>query len=149
MAPGLPATIVIRHPKERVRKCSAYPLRHRPDFLFLPYPPSAPLDLTDYVRLAPEGPPLSLADAGCGLLVLDGSWRWAEVMTRRFEDVPPRSLRGYQTVYPRVSKRYPDPAGGLASVEAIYLAYYILGRPLDGLLDHYHWRDEFLRANAL
>jgi hypothetical protein len=34
-------------------------------------------------------------------------------------------------------------------VEALYLAYHILGRPTDGLLDSYRWAEEFLRANAL
>jgi ribosome biogenesis protein Tsr3 len=42
-----------------------------------------------------------------------------------------------------------DPDNGLASVEALYLAYHILGRPTDGLLDQYHWGEEFLRLNSL
>ena len=41
----------------------------------------------------------------------------------------------------------PDPACGLASIEAIYLARLILGSPVDGILDQYYWRDEFLRLN--
>ena len=104
-------------------------------------------DLSHYVRLAPEGPALTAADADRGLLVLDGSWRWAEVMTRSFAHVPPRSLRGFRTAYPRVSKLFHDPDHGLATVEALYIAYRILGRSTEGLLDHYYWREEFLRAN--
>jgi hypothetical protein len=42
-----------------------------------------------------------------------------------------------------------DPDNGLASIEALYLAYHILGRPTAGLLDHYHWADAFLEANGL
>ena len=70
-------------------------------------------------------------------------------MTRDFADVPPRSLSGYRTAYPRASKRGTDPDNGLASVEALFLAHHILGRPTAGLLDHYRWADEFLRLNGL
>src|SRR5687767_14184684 len=99
----LPSTIIVRHPRERPSKCSVWPLRHRPDLVFIDYPPKEMPDLTNYVRLAPDGPPLSTADASSGLLVLDGSWRWAGVMTKMFAAVPPRSLSGYHTAYPRVS----------------------------------------------
>lgn len=144
-----PPTIVVRHPKENPRKCTILPLRDRPDLLILRHPVKNPPDLTRYVRLAAEGPELTAADAGAGLLLLDGSWRWADAMTRDFLHVPPRSLRGYQTAYPRVSKQGTDPDNGLATVEALFLAYRILGRPTDGLLDHYHWAAEFLRLNRL
>jgi len=36
----------------------------------------------------------------------------------------------------------------LASIEALYAAYRLLGRDTNGLLDHYRWADEFLRLNA-
>ena len=70
-------------------------------------------------------------------------------MTRDFLDVPPRSLHGWRTAYPRVSKLGTDPDNGLASIEALFLAYHLLGRPTVGLLDHYHWAEDFLRANNL
>ena len=69
-------------------------------------------------------------------------------MERAFQEVPPRSLHGYRTAYPRVSKLGTDPDNGLASVEALYLAYHLLGRPTAGLLDHYRWAVEFLRLNG-
>jgi pre-rRNA-processing protein TSR3 len=144
-----PLTVIVRHPRERPSKCSVYPLRDHPGLIFLEYPLAAPPGLDGYVRLAVEGPALSAADAACGLLILDGSWRWTEVMTKAFAFVPPRSLQGYRTAYPRVSKLYVDPAEGLATVEALYLAHHLLGRPTAGLLDHYHWRAEFLRLNGL
>jgi len=144
-----PITVVVRHPRERPQKCSILPLLGRPDLLFLDYPPKELPDLTGYIRLAPEGPPLTAADAPHGLLILDGSWRWTETMTRHFAAVPPRSLQDFRTAYPRVSKMYDDPAGGLATVEALFLAHHILGRPTTGLLQHYRWGDEFLRLNGL
>jgi pre-rRNA-processing protein TSR3 len=148
MIHSTPPTVVVRHPKENPRKCSILPLADRPDILLLKHPVARPPDLTGYVRLAAEGPELSAADAGSGLLLLDSSWRWAGVMERDFADVPPRSLHGYQTAYPRMSKRGTDPDNGLASVEALFVAYYVLGRPTQGLLDHYRWAEEFLRRNG-
>jgi pre-rRNA-processing protein TSR3 len=144
-----PPTVIVRHTHENPRKCSVLPLRGRPDVRFLTYPVSDHPALEGYVRLAAEGPPLSPADADKGILLLDGSWRWAAAMTRDFLDVPARSLHGWRTAYPRVSKLGTDPDNGLASIEALFLAYHILGRPTAGLLDHYHWAARFLEVNGL
>ena len=51
---------------------------------------------------------------------------------------------GISTAYPRVSRNFPDPDGGLASVEALYVALRILDDDDPSILDGYHWRDEFL-----
>src|SRR5207253_4459869 len=109
-----------------------------------PYPSNVLPDLSDYVRLAVEGEDLSSRDKDRGILLLDASWRWAEKMNRDFAQVPARALRGYKTAYPRRSKRGTDPDYGLASIEALFLAYRILERPTEGLLDHYRWAREFL-----
>jgi predicted metal-dependent hydrolase/ribosome biogenesis protein Tsr3 len=144
----LPPTIIVRHTHENPKKCSVVPLRGRPDVVFLTYPVKERPSLEDYVRLAAEGPPLSAEDADKGILLLDGSWRWAAAMTRDFQDVPARSLSGWQTAYPRVSRLGTDPDNGLASIEAMYVAYHLLGRPTHGLLDHYHWAETFLHTNG-
>ena len=162
-----PRTVIVRDSRENPKKCSILPLRGRPDLEFLTYPANFPPpslnqrgilntnpesrlpDLNAYVCLAAEGPELSPKDAGSGLLLLDGSWRRAEGMIRAFQHVPPPSLKGYHTAYPRVSKKGTDPANDLATVEALFLAYRILGRPTAGLLDHYRWAEEFLRLNGL
>lgn len=144
-----PNTIIVRHPRENPKKCTILPLQGRVDIQIFTYPSSEIQPLDDYIRLAAEGPPLSSADRACGLLLLDGSWRSASRMIRHFESVPPRSLSGWKTAYPRVSKLGTDPDNGLASIEALYIAYHILGRPTDGLLDHYHWAAQFLELNDL
>ncbi len=144
-----PLTVIVRHEAENRKKCSIWPLRGRADLVILPYPVRHRPDLTGYIRLAAEGPELSPADSTAGVLLLDGSWRWAASMERDFADVAPRSLHGYRTAYPRVSKLGTDPDNGLASVEALYLAYRILGRDTTGLLDHFRWAEEFLRVNGL
>ena len=144
-----PPTAIVRDRRENTRKCSVWPLRGRADLIFLDYPPAERPDLTGYLRLAADGPALSMADAGRGILLLDGSWRRADAMTRDFADVEPRSLSGWKTAYPRVSKLGTDPNNGLASVEALYIACHLLGLPTAGLLDHYRWAEAFLAANGL
>ena len=142
-------TIIVRHPKENPKKCSVMPLKGRDDVIFLKYPARIVPPLDGYIRLAAEGPELSAADAACGVLLLDGSWRWAEAMEKAFAHVPPRALHGWKTAYPRVSKLGTDPGNGLASIEALYLAHHILGRPTARLLDAYRWGAQFLELNQL
>src|SRR5437867_404986 len=97
-----PPTILLVHPKENRAKCSLEPLRGRPDLCYVSYSPRRPLELTGYVRLSVDGPSLSAADADRGLLLIDGSWRHAARMHAHFAAVPPRSLHGFRTAYPRV-----------------------------------------------
>ncbi len=143
-----PLTIIVRHPKENPKKCSVLPLKGRADVQLFTYPAADLPSLAGYVRLAADGPKLSAADADSGILLLDGSWRWATKMIASFDAVPARSLSGWQTAYPRVSKLGTDPANGLSSIEALFIAHHLLGRPTDGLLDHYRWADEFLEING-
>jgi pre-rRNA-processing protein TSR3 len=144
---GFPPTIIVVHPRERRSKCTVEPLRGRKDFIFWTFPEMGAEPLDGYVRLGIGGPVLSTADGDRGLLVLDGTWRLADRMEKFFRDVPIRSLPTVKTAYPRASYVYPDPAGGLATIEAIFAAYRILGRPCAGLLDGYHWAAEFVAAN--
>lgn len=146
---SFPPTVIVVHPKERRKKCTVEPLRGRDGFVFHKFPSRGPESLDGYVQLGFGGPLLSSRDADCGLLVLDGTWRFADVMQRDYEEIPVRSLPDWKTAYPRVSKTFDNPPAGLATIEAIYVAYSILGRSTTGLLDHYHWADEFLRLNGV
>jgi pre-rRNA-processing protein TSR3 len=142
-----PPTIIVVHPKERRTKCTVQHLRGDPRFEFHRFP-SQPANLDGYVRLGLEGPPLSVADVNCGLLVLDGTWRWVEQMAPAFGNVPVRSLPNLQTAYPRTSKLFSDPAAGLATIEALYAALSMLRRDTTGLWGGYLWAKEFLRRNS-
>lgn len=142
-----PPTIIVVHPKERRAKCTVRPLRPRADFRFCNYP-RVPAIPPGYVRLGLGGPVLSAADTRAGLLFLDGTWRWAERMEGLVADVPVRTLPPLVTAYPRVSKVSEDPASGLATIEAVYAAFRLLGRSTEGLLDQYHWAEGFLARNA-
>ena len=143
-----PPTIIVVHPTERRQKCSVEPLRGRDGFVFWKFPRPGPEPLEGYVRLGLGGPLLTREDAPRGLLVLDGTWRRVAAMAAMFAHVPVRSLPPWQTAYPRVSKLYEDPAEGLATIEALFAAYHVLGRDTTGLLESYHWAAEFLRRNA-
>ena len=144
-----PPTVIVVHPRENRKKCSVEPLRGRPGFEFSQFRSNSPATLPEgqYVRLGIGGPVLSPADNHLGLLVLDGTWRWAEAMEAQYQHVPVRSLPPWKTAYPRVSKVFEDPATGLATIEAIWLAYWCLGRDTTGLLDQYHWGAHFLELN--
>jgi pre-rRNA-processing protein TSR3 len=91
---------------------------------------------------------LTPSDAERGLVILDGTWRYAATMERDYADIPVRSLGPWQTAYPRTSKLFEDPAAGLATIEALVAAYLQMGRTIDGLLDHYQWRERFLELNC-
>lgn len=147
-----PPTIIIRHRKENLKKCSLRGLESRDDLHFFRYPTDPLPPVEGYMMLALDAPPLTAADHECGLLLIDGTWRHAERMTAWVEgkaSLMKRSLPAEcRTAYPRRQEDCPDPERGLASVEALYLAYTLLGRHTEGLLDHYYWRDEFLRING-
>ena len=67
---------------------------------------------------------------------------------RRIDGQPlRRRVPALRTAYPRASKVFADPAQGLASVEALYAALWILGQPRPELLEGYRWRAEFLALN--
>lgn len=144
------AVTVIRHANERLSKCSLTPLHGRPEITFLTAQGDMRFDATGFVVLAVDAPVLSAADAGHPLLLLDSTWRLLPKLMRRLDGQPLfRSLpAGARTAYPRASKTVPDPHGGLASVEALYLARKILGDDDVSLLDGYRWRDTFLAGLA-
>ncbi len=140
-------TEIVVHPKEKLSKCSAWPLRNQPGFVFRKFPGESIQDRSNLIRLDPGGRPIEICDANHNLLVLDATWRYAQQMAVEYQDVPARSLGPWKTAYPRKSKLYADPDGGLATVEAIYAAFLELERNPHGILDNYQWRDEFLEIN--
>lgn len=142
-----PPTIIIRSRKEKKHKCTIWPLKDRDDLILIHHPARYWPPLEEYFRLCEHGPPLTDADADRGIVLLDSSWRRVTGMLTDISHLPTRSLNGYQTAFPRTSRLGTDPDNGLASVEALYLAYRILERSTDGLLDHYLWANDFLQKN--
>ena len=143
-----PQVLIIVRRGEDPDKCNVRHLRGTPGLVFLPYPQRQKPDLSRHLLLAPGAPPLSSADAGRPLLLLDASWRHAEKMRKAVEPVETRSIPpGWRTAYPRRSKIHEDPAPGLATVEALFAALCVLGCRDDTLLRFYPWRDAFLELN--
>lgn len=145
-------TIILRHHRENLKKCSLRGLETRCDYQFFTYPNDALPDLSHYFLLTLDAPPLSETDREMGIFLIDGTWRYAEVMERQLpkphlfqrRSLPP----GFQTAYPRKQTLCPEPSRGLASVEALFVAHSFLGRSTAGLLDNFHWKDDFLKKNA-
>ena len=146
-------TLILRHQRENLKKCSLRGLEKTPGFHFLTYPTSCLPDLSDYVLLALDGEPLTSEDAQSGLFLLDATWRYAAkmhafVLKQHGKSMKTRSIpSGYKTAYPRCQPDCPDPEAGLASIEALYVAYKITGRDTTGLLDNYYWTEQFLSLN--
>ena len=141
-------TTVIRHPRERIAKCSLRGLHGRTEMTFLRAAKGYTFDATGFTLLAVDARPLTAADAERPLLLLDSTWRWLPWLRECLMGSPVcRSVPAHvRTVYPRVSRVFEDPRGGLASVEALYVARRILGDDDPSLLDGYHWKDQFLAA---
>ncbi len=146
-----PKTIIIRHRRENLKKCSLSSLETRSDMLFCTYPNPQLPPLSSYIVLKVGAPPLSKDDQNYGILLLDATWRLAQKMEKETAlPIEERSLPShFRTAYPRRQTECPDPEKGLASIEALFLSYHILGRPTNGLLDNYYWKEQFLALNQL
>lgn len=147
-----PTTYILRHRRENLKKCSLRGLEGRQDIKFFTYPQAELPNLSNYILLAIDAPPLTAADANRGIFLLDATWRYATKMLQFVDHqqvIEKRSIpQGFRTAYPRRQDDCPDPEKGLASVEALYIAYMTLGRNTQGLLDFYHWKEEFLAGLA-
>jgi len=146
-------TSVIRHQKERRSKCSLTALEKREDIIFYKAKQNWSFDVTGFTVLALGAIELSVADAKRPLLLLDSTWRLLpQLKACLYGSSVSRTLPAVSTAYPRVSKLAEDPLGGLASIEALYLAKLVLGERDDSILESYYWREEFkdnLRARHL
>ncbi len=143
-----PDVLILRDPRESTKKCSLTPLRGSSGIVFVDYHHQRRIDAAGRVLLTPDGEPLGAADAGRGLLLIDCSWRRVPTLLRAVDGDPlPRRLPPLRTAYPRKSALFPDPARGLASLEALYAALALLGRPRPARLEGYRWSPDFLRLN--
>ncbi len=106
---------------------------------------------SNYLLLDLDGPELTVDDAESGLILVDATWRLAEKIVRQvvpLQHVARRRLpHGIQTAYPRRQDDCPDQTAGLASIEALYAAYCLMGKEAEFLLERYHWKDLFLEKN--
>ena len=138
--------VVIRHPKERKSKCTLAPLHKQTGITFFNAHDSFRFDATGYILLTLDAPLLTRQDSGHPILILDSTWRLIPQLESCIVGNPlRRTLPGnIITAYPRISKIFKDPEGGLASIEALYVAMKIVGEDNKTLLNAYHWKEQFL-----
>jgi pre-rRNA-processing protein TSR3 len=154
--------LIVRDHRENVRKCTLSSLEGTPGVSFIRASPRAgplaDLETGPGILLDVNGPCLAPPDArfledGGRLIILDSTWARLPSLHRRLALPDPsrialRSLpRGIVTAYPRVSKVREDPRAGLASIEALFAALFILGSPRPDFLAGYRWAEEFLGAS--
>lgn len=146
-------TIILRHRKENLKKCTLHGLESRKDMQFYSYPNDRLPPLSNYILLTLDAPPLSSKDRDHGLFIIDGTWRYAAVMEKQIPDKSSFILRSipneFRTAYPRKQTGCPDSERGLASLEALFIAHVILGKETEGLLSHYYFGKEFLEKNQI
>ncbi|HYC54351.1 MAG TPA: methyltransferase [Candidatus Binatia bacterium] len=141
---------------EKPAKCSILPLAYRADVRIVRFDRRRTLPtLTGSLLLHPDGMPLNeiaVTDAETTVLcAIDCNWRRLAPIIARLDAPQARHVRipdGFRTAYPRRNKQDLDPASGLATVEALFVAAAFLGVWDETLLDEYPMRGEFLRINA-
>ena len=71
-------TIILRHRKENLKKCSLRGLEKRDDMKFYTYPQQMDFSLDGYVMLYLDenAPELSINDLSKGLFFLDSTWSY-------------------------------------------------------------------------
>jgi pre-rRNA-processing protein TSR3 len=148
-----PTTVILRHARENLKKCSLSGLEKREDLRFYTYPKDPLPDISSYILLKVGAPPLTNADKDKGLFLIDGTWQLATVMEAQIpapikKTLIERSLPDhFRTAYPRRQTKCPDPEKGLSSLEALYISLSILERPTEGILNHYYWAELFFQKN--
>ncbi len=143
-------TIIWRHKKENLKKCSLSGLENRADLYFFSYPKDHLPNLDNYLLLSLEGiKELSIKDAKRGLFLIDATWRYAQSMQQKLGLCLQKRRLPYnlKTAYPRKQTLCSDPAKGLSSIEALFMAHLILHKSTVGLLDRYYWKEIFLQKN--
>jgi pre-rRNA-processing protein TSR3 len=140
--------LILRDPKESKKKCSLTPLAGREGVTFRTYHPDRRIDAGGRILLDPNGEPFTEADRGIPIFLIDCAWRRVPTLSRTVDgEMLRRRLPNLVTAYPRKSNFFEDPVRGLASIEALYAASFLVGAARPDLLDAYYWREEFLQLN--
>jgi pre-rRNA-processing protein TSR3 len=143
-------TIILRHRKENLKKCSLKGLETRSDLIFLTYPQDILPNLSSYILLTLNAPTLTIDDQEKGLFLVDATWRYADLIIKSLPNIEKRSLPShFKTAYPRKQTSCSNPEVGLASIEALFLAHLITNKNTENLLSIYYWKEDFLLKNKL
>lgn len=138
---------------ENPRKCTIQPLKGREDFSFRYFSGNKPIaPFTADCLLHIDGECLSKLSRGSlkSLALIDCTWKKVPGVLQRLPQPLPRLVRmpdGFVTAYARKNKQGEDPDGGLATIEALFIAAAFMGCWDETLLDKYYFKDAFLEAN--
>ena len=139
---------------EKPNKCTILPLINRSDFkIYRPGRNQVIGPLSGDLLLHPDGELLHemKIDDVKRLSVIDSNWKLLPMLLGRVALPLPKLARipdGFLTAYPRRSKLNTDPDGGLATIEAIFIAAAFFGVWDETLFNKYHFGKEFLTINA-
>lgn len=152
--------ILIDH-SETSNKCTILPLAYRSDFKITKFPrqtSSKPpeLHLHSELLLHPAGHPINEYAAAHGpfngsIAAIDSIWRRLDPIMQAVAKPLPTLVglpSGFVTAYPRVSRHDFDPEGGLATIEALFIAAALVGHWDESLLSEYFFGQKFLELNA-
>lgn len=146
-----PKTIIFRHRRENLKKCSLKGLENRHDMQFFTYPKDHFFDVNNYVLLTLDGKEISEEDENMGIFLIDGTWKYAQKMLNNLPESVLKNKRSIpkiiKTAYPRRQTLCPSPEEGLSSIEALYIAYLITKKDPANMLDHYYWKNDFIKKN--
>lgn len=161
--PRLRHEVLVDH-RERPTKCTILPLAGHPDLIIVRSVAAGPLAaLTGGALLHPDG--LDLAEVAAArraggaqalaapvrvVSAIDCVWKHLPALLARLPSPLPPLVRipaGFVTAYPRRNKQDLDPAAGLATIEAVFLAGAFFGDWNESLLSRYHFAAAFLAAN--
>ncbi len=144
-------TIILRHRKENLKKCSLKGLEKKEGINFYTYPKDLLPDLSNYILLKMNASELTEKDSDKGLFIIDSTWIYLNKILKTVPDnIECRSIpQKYLTAYPRKQTMCPDPKYGLASIEALYIAYTIMQKNTSDLLSNYYFKGQFLKLNNL
>jgi pre-rRNA-processing protein TSR3 len=144
---------ILMDKKENPRKCTIHPVGDRPDFSIRYFSKNRPIPaFTSSCLLHIDGEDLSAIPRGAydSVAMIDCIWRTVEPTLKRVARPLPKLVKipeGFTTAYPRMNKKGLDPDGGLATIEALFIAAAFLGMWDESLLAKYHFGAAFLKDN--
>ncbi len=142
--------------RENPRKCTVLPLEGRAGFGIVRFDMTGSLPSSSASFLLHlDGPPLheipeSQRAAAHSIAVIDCNWHRLPALAKRIAPPLPPLARipdGFVTAYPRRNKDNKDPDGGLATIEAIFIAAAFVGVWDETLFSEYHFGQAFLDLN--